>query len=157
MRTLVLGLGNPIVRDDALGLVVAEQVAQQVDVDLHSGAIAGLALLDCVAGYDSVIMVDASNAGLDAPGTVRRTDLSVPTTGPAPRSRHDWTIPDVLVFGKQAGLALPSKIVVYTMEAGDMSDFGEGLSPQIEAAIPGMVRRILCEQFSTPLGEPMVQ
>ncbi len=157
MRTLVLGLGNSIVRDDGLGLVVAEQLAQQVGVDLCSGRVAGLALLDCVAGYDSVIMVDATLTGVDAPGTIRSTDLSIPTARPAPRSRHGWTIPDVLVFGRHAGVDLPSKIVVYTMEAGDMSDFGEGLSPQIEAAIPGMVRRIVGEQFSEPQRDPMAQ
>ncbi|MBW2458678.1 MAG: hypothetical protein JRI68_29540, partial [Deltaproteobacteria bacterium] len=60
MKTLVLGLGNRIVRDDALGPMVVDQLAQAVPVEVRSGPIAGLALLDCVTGYERVIVIDAT-------------------------------------------------------------------------------------------------
>jgi Ni,Fe-hydrogenase maturation factor len=53
----------------------------------------------------------------------------------------------VLELGKRAGCHVPSAVVVYTMEAADISDFGEGLTPEVQAAIPTMVRRIMLEQF----------
>ena len=154
MKTLILGLGNPIVRDDALGLIVAERVAQEVEVDVLRGSLSGLRLLDSVTGYDRVIIVDATQTGEDRPGTVHRHELAALATGTVLPTPHRWGIAEALAFGRQAGMEVPSQVVVYTMEAGDLSDFGEGLSPQVEAAIAGMVQRIVGEQFRQPPADP---
>jgi len=158
MKTLVLGLGKSIVRDDGLGPVVADRLARQVSVEVRTGPITGLQLLDCMTGYDKVIVVDATQSGDDRPGTIRCRELvsaglAAKRTSPLPQSRHGWGIADLLALGSQAGLAVPRQVVVYTMEAGDLSDFGEGLTPAVAAAIPRMVRRIRGDQFSGPPGE----
>ena len=59
---LLLGLGNPILKDDRVGIEVARRVAEQVkkeNVKFMEASAGGLALLDAVCGYDKVILVDA--------------------------------------------------------------------------------------------------
>ena len=60
MRTLILGLGNPILSDDGVGLSVAKRLeGQWSGVDVATTAVVGLGLLDLVKGYDKVFLIDA--------------------------------------------------------------------------------------------------
>ncbi|MGB2852819.1 MAG: hydrogenase maturation protease, partial [Dehalococcoidia bacterium] len=62
MKTLVLGLGNPILSDDAVGLRVVEELEGRVDqqeVKLVETTVAGLGLLDFLTGHDRAIIIDS--------------------------------------------------------------------------------------------------
>ncbi|MBI4703088.1 MAG: hydrogenase maturation protease [Deltaproteobacteria bacterium] len=151
-RSLVVGLGNPLRRDDALGLAVAAELAQRTGADVVGGPLCGLALLDHMAGYDRLIVVDSVRTGADAPGTVRRIDLGEAAPAEPGSGRHGLGIAAALQLGRTAGVAVPGRAVVYTMEAADLSGWGEGLSEPVARAVPDMVRRILCEQFRGQAG-----
>ena len=59
---MVLGLGNPILSDDGVGIYVVRAVAAQCqldDVTFTEASVGGLRLLDVIAGYERVIVVDA--------------------------------------------------------------------------------------------------
>jgi len=59
-KTLILGLGNPILSDDGIGLVVAERLKGRVGgVDVISTPLTGLHLLDLMVGYDALFLIDA--------------------------------------------------------------------------------------------------
>lgn len=149
---VVVGLGNPLRRDDALGIAVAREVAARTGARTAGGPLRNLELLDQVAGVDRLIVVDATWTGVDAPGTVRRFDLD-DQAGVEPRhGRHGLGIADALALGRRIGIAVPARTVAYTMEAVELSSWGEGLSEPVARALPGMVERILDEQFgpSTP-------
>ena len=62
MRTLVLGLGNPILSDDSVGFRVAQLLRSQLDqreVTVLETGVAGLNLLDLLVGYDKAVIIDA--------------------------------------------------------------------------------------------------
>lgn len=66
MKTLVLGLGNPTLTDDAVGLAVAREVRKTVDnehVAVREASVGGLSLLHLAEGYDRVIIIDAFENG----------------------------------------------------------------------------------------------
>jgi hydrogenase maturation protease len=153
VRRLILGIGNPIRGDDALGIVVAERLRPHVDADVSSGCVAGLGVLDEITGYDEVIVIDAIHTGRDAPGTVRRRELH---EGPVRASggAHEVGFPTVLAVGRRAGYALPERMVAYTMEAADLGRVGEELSAPVRAAVDGMVQRVLRDHFSPQAPEP---
>ncbi|OQX52354.1 MAG: hypothetical protein B5M53_08815 [Candidatus Cloacimonas sp. 4484_209] len=62
-RTLILGLGNPILSDDAVGIRTVEKIEKLVGkkdgIDYVKDSVAGLRILDIINGYDKLIIVDA--------------------------------------------------------------------------------------------------
>ncbi len=146
MKTLVLGLGNPILRDDGVGLRVAQALrlvlANLPGVEIDENTWGGLRLMERLVGYDRVIVVDAMCTGAPA-GTVR---LLSPDEVPTRRSAspHDTSLPVALELGRRVGLSLPESadITLVGIEALDVDNFGEDLSPEVEAAIPVAVQTI---------------
>ena len=146
-RTLVIGLGNPLVRDDSVGLRVAAEVKQvlgeRADIEVDEEHRGGLRLMERMVGYDRVIVIDAIQTGAP-PGTIHRLTLqSLPTQRSA--SAHDVNLPTALAVGRQAGLALPAdeQVLLVGIEAEDILTFAEECTPAVRTAIPEAVRLVL--------------
>ena len=147
MKILVLGLGNPVVSDDSVGLRVAEKLkpllADRAGVEVAEDYWGGLRLMERMIGFDRAIIIDAMQSG-DPPGTVRRlTPDSIATQHSA--SAHDVNLPTALEFGRQAGMSLPKNehILLVGIEAEDILTFGERCTPAVEAAIPLAVEEVM--------------
>ncbi len=158
MKTLIIGLGNPLVTDDAVGLrVVAElksRLADRPGVEVDEDYWGGLRLMERMVGYDRVIVVDAILTGAE-PGTIRHlTPNSIPTQRSA--SAHDMNLPTALAFGRQAGVALPDdeNILLVGIEVEDVINFGEECTPAVRAAVPRAVQDVLHSLDSWPTAEP---
>jgi hydrogenase maturation protease len=132
----VLCLGNALRRDDAVAL----RIADLLDADPPPGAavrrtaVSGLYLLDELEGFDRVVVVDAVRTGRHAPGTVLSfplEDLRAPG-GPSP---HAIGLPSVLARARAAGAPVPSRFHVVAVEVLDMETVGEGLTPEVAAAV----------------------
>ena len=134
-------------RDDAVGVMAAELIGRQVDADVITGMARGLTLLDCLAGYDRAIIVDATRSGTDAPGTVRRADVDACRTSAPWGGAHEMDAAALLDWAHRTGWTLPEHIAVYTVEAADMSSVGQQLSPAVRDALDPLVQRVLQEQF----------
>jgi len=75
MKTLILGLGNPILSDDGAGIRVAQEVGKQLNdpqVTVAETSAAGLSLLDSIVGYDKVIIIDAIQTKKGRAGQIYR-------------------------------------------------------------------------------------
>ena len=60
MKTLILGMGNPILSDDGVGLLAAEKLRDRIpETDVASSAMIGLSLFDLIIGYDTLFIIDA--------------------------------------------------------------------------------------------------
>ncbi|MBN2474646.1 MAG: hydrogenase maturation protease [Pirellulales bacterium] len=147
MKTLVLGLGNPIVTDDSVGLRVAAELKPLLtgrpEIEIGEDYWGGLRLMERLVGYDRAIVVDAICTGAK-PGTIHRlTPDAVPTQRSA--SAHDVNLPTALEFGRRAGVHLPANedILLVGIEAEDILSFGETCTPAVEAAIPRAVHTVL--------------
>jgi hydrogenase maturation protease len=151
LNTLVLGLGNPLLTDDGVGILVVQGAAaarcQRDDVTFAEASVGGLRLLDCLAGYERVIIVDAIQTRAGRPGDVHRlhpNDLPATTHS---GSTHTLSLPDVLALGRGLGLALPEDraIAIVAIEVEDALTFGEACTPAVAAAIPRAVEAVLAE------------
>lgn len=89
-RILVLGLGNDILTDDAVGLLVARAVAERLrdrpQIAVRETTEMGLALLDEIADFDALILVDAVQTGRVP--QVTSTSATSPTCRRSPRRRR---------------------------------------------------------------------
>lgn len=145
--TLVLGMGNPILSDDGVGLVVAERLQQQdlpEGVEVRLSEVAGLRLLELLRGYDKVVVVDALRSGR-RPGDVVRVDAAEFAGGHRYGSAHSISLPTALELGHALGYAMPEEVVVYAIEAHDIETFGEQLSPPVAAAAEKALRLVRAE------------
>jgi hydrogenase maturation protease len=147
MKTLILGLGNPLVSDDSVGLRVAEELkarlAGRPDVEVSEDYWGGLRLMERLIGFDRAIVVDAIRTGAP-PGTIHLlTADGIPTQRSA--SAHDVNLSTALEFGRRAGARLPEDrhIRIVAVEAEDVLNFSEQLTPAVEAAVPRAVEAVL--------------
>ena len=147
MKTIVLGLGNPLISDDSIGLrVVAElrrQLAERADIEVSEDYWGGLRLMERMVGFDRAVVIDAICTGAP-PGTIHRLrPADLPTQKSA--SAHDVNLPTALAFGRQAGVHLPPDewIHLVGIEAVDILTFSEQLTPAVETAIPRAVELVL--------------
>jgi len=146
MKTLIIGLGNPLLKDDSVGLrviqILKESIGELPDVELMEDYWGGLRLMEQMVGYERAIIVDAICTGAPA-GTIH---ILSPDDIPTQRSAsvHDVNLPTALEFGRQAGAQLPSSenILLIGIEAADVQTFEESLSPEVEAALPEAVNQI---------------
>jgi hydrogenase maturation protease len=148
-RTLVLGLGNPILTDDAIGLLAVREAerlwAGAGGVVFREASIAGFDLLELLAGFDAAIIVDAIKIGRGAPGTIY--DLAPGDLASSSRlvAAHEIGLGTALALGEQLGAAMPKDVVILAVEIEDDLTLGERPTPAIEAAIPAVAARILEE------------
>ena len=134
-RTLVVGLGNPILGDDGVGWRIAVERA----------ALGGLALMERLIGYDRVLIADAVHTRSAPVGAVRQTlleELEDPSAGHT-TSGHDTSLVTALGTGRAIGAVLPERVVVVTVEVPARFEFSESLSPAVAEAVAPATRMIL--------------
>lgn len=156
MRTVVLGVGNPTLTDDGVGLRVADQFAAQLaarvdpltmadlgPVDVTCLCAGGLRLMEAMAGYDRAIVVDALVGGALPPGTIQELEEGDLSATHNLASVHDLSLPYALDLGRATGVDLPEEIRVFGVRAADVTTFSEVLSTQVAAAVPVLVDHLL--------------
>jgi hydrogenase maturation protease len=148
MKTLVLGLGNPILSDDGVGIRVAHEIGEklnnpQVTIAETSGA--GLRLLDSITGYDKVIIIDAVQTERGQAGQIYRMGPQDFSFAKHFSSPHQINLATALELGKMLDLAMPQKISIFAVEAKDITTFSEKCTPEVEQAIPEVVKMVLEE------------
>ncbi|MDP2168711.1 MAG: hydrogenase maturation protease [Thermodesulfovibrionales bacterium] len=148
MKTVIIGLGNPVLGDDRVGIEVArllrERLGDDENVTVKEQYAGGIRLLDELAGFERAIIVDSIVTGGKA-GTVYRLGVSdLPGTRNT-ISTHDTNFRDALSLGEMIGLALPGFVTVFGIEAGNVETFSEDLTPEVKEAVPGAVELVLKE------------
>lgn len=143
MRTLILGLGNPILSDDAVGLLVARSLFDRIggeDVDLIEAAVSGLQTLQILSRYDRAVIIDSIQDEARA-GQVRRLEVDELRTSPL-HSSHGVGLGEAISLAHKLGLRLPDPILVYAIAVVDPYAFGDRLTPELERALPSLVEQI---------------
>ena len=150
-RLRVIGLGNSIVTDDAVGLHVAQAVRERLrrhplghcEVDVVEAEVGGFALLELMAGFDGAVIVDALDVVDRRPGDVVLLDSPAHGTSLRLCSPHEINLPAALEVGLQLGYQLPEQVEIVAIQGEEMRTFGERLTPAVAAAVPRAVDEVL--------------
>ena len=149
MQTIrIIGLGNGMRGDDAVGLLVARRLRQETGglVDVIEAEMAGVDLVELMKGANVVFLIDAARSG-QAPGTIHRLDGSAGSISAPifPRSSHAIGTADALELARAMGV-LPTTVIVYGVEV-ENTEVGRPLSPAVARALEQVVGRIVqdCE------------
>jgi hydrogenase maturation protease len=168
MKTLIIGLGNPILGDDGVGWVVAEQIRTALanhmpsalppsragggaggegNIEVDTASLGGLSLMERLTGSECVILIDSIFTGKKPVGTVSQFtlgDLPDLSAGHS-ASAHDTSLRNALNVGRSMHIELPEdgNVIIIAIEAENVYDFGQELSPAVAQAVPQAVKTIL--------------
>jgi hydrogenase maturation protease len=147
MKTLVLGLGNPILRDDAVGIRIAQELKRETSAqDVIGTSEAGLALLDYAVGYDKLVIIDSIMTEKGKPGELYKLELEDLKPGVSFSSSHGVDIATAFTLGEKLGYPMPRQVTIYAVEIRDNTTLGEECTQEVEERIPFIVRQIAEEE-----------
>lgn len=145
-KVLLLGLGNDILTDDAVGLKIVRQVRDCLAgceiVDVCETSEMGLSLLDYIVGYRDLVLVDAVRTGKAPPGflhEIEGDDLkALPTLSP-----HFLGVGEMLALGRELRMAVPKRVKILAVEVQDPFTMGTQMTPALQGAMPALIERVL--------------
>ncbi len=147
-RILILGIGNTLLSDDGAGICVAAKLKDRVnrpDITVLETATAGIGLLDILAGYEKAVIIDAIQTTGGKPGQIYRLTPEAFDSAQHITSPHGIDFSTALELGNKLGLPLPQEIIIYAIEAADVSTFAEELTAPVRKAVSTCVNMILQE------------
>ena len=108
-------------------------------------------------GYDHVILIDSYLSPGGKPGDFRRLtldDLRSVTPTEHSFSPHDASLTVAYDMGLRMGLPLPETVSIYAIEATNVTDFSEQLTPEVEQAVERVTEAVLDELAETAARAP---
>ena len=147
MKLALLGVGNILLKDEGIGVRVVQELEKQYSfppcVKLIDGGTAGHHLINIVADFDVLIVIDAVQGG-ETPGTIYRFSLDdIAFDINTHFSIHQV---DVLEALSQVKLVkTDQKVTFIGIEPQDISPWGMELSPVIAEKIPKLITLVLEE------------
>ena len=147
-KTLVVGVGNPILSDDGVGIHIVRRLREMgiPGVDVEELPASGLELLDMVLGYDRVIIIDAIVTEEGNPGQfyiLEESDFERTVHGASP---HGINIATALALGRRlASDKMPAEIRFIAIEAEDIVNVSETMTPAVAAAVQLVVDKVVAD------------
>lgn len=143
--TVVLGLGNPLMSDDGLGLAVLERLNTEwafwPSVDLIDGGTWGMNLLHIIEQAANVLLIDAINVRGEPGELVTLERHELPMLFQLKLSPHQIDLREVLALAEWRG-RLPARTCAIGAQP-DRVELGTELSPLLAARIDDVVDRVV--------------
>ena len=150
---LILGVGNLLLSDEAVGVRIAEQLLKRNDipsyVEIIDGGTAGHDLIDLIEKREKIIIIDAVDGGCEAGSIYRFTPQEI-KNNPVYHmtSLHQLGILEILAFSQLFGHP-PKETVIFGVQPQSI-ELKIGLSPLVETKIPQVVDLVIKEWQKYP-------
>jgi len=147
VSTRILCLGNELVHDDGVGIRIGhilQALPLPPDVQVELRPQLGFDLLDVVAAAEHIILVDAMSTGRP-PGTcVTMAGEAIERYSAGASLSHTMSIAELMALARKLAPERPAaKLHFVGVEGVAFTEFGSGLSPAVEAAVPEAVEAVL--------------
>ncbi len=149
---LVLGLGNEILKDDAVGILVAERLygCFPDKVEIRSTSLFGLSLLDELVGREKVLIIDSYLPEDATAADFREITLDSlgQTSAPCP---HFVGLAEIREVMRSLDLGFPHTVHILGIPVTDPLTFSNEMSAEVAARVDEAVersRRIVHEWLS---------
>ncbi len=147
VKTVIIGLGNPILSDDGVGIFAAREIKKvlpsNIQVDVKEASLAGFNLLDLMLGYQEAIIIDSIQTKDGQVGDIYEFSPDALKETVRLASIHDLNLPTSLELGKRLQMPVPEKVLIYAVEVEDNTTFYEGCCAKVSASIPAIVQRVV--------------
>lgn len=147
ISVLVLGIGNLVMSDDGVGVMVAHRLQQGYrfddNVEIVDGGTLGLDLLPMLENITNLIMIDAVETGKKAGTCVRLCGQELPIALQTKISPHQMGLKDLLAVSELMGHS-PKEMVLIGVQPGSIK-MEIGLTAEVEAQLETLVSNVLDE------------
>jgi len=144
-ETVVIGVGNPLMGDDGLGIAALERLRNGWRIEPHlellDGGTWGLNLLPHVEAARCVLFIDAIDADLE-PGTLVELEREdIPRFLARKLSPHQIDVKEVLALAELRG-TLPEKLVAVGLQPATV-ELRASLSPELASRLDDLVESVI--------------
>ena len=147
MDTLILGIGNPILTDDGVGIKIAQKLKEEkAELEVTETSEAGIALLDLIVGYNKLIIIDSIKTEEREPGGLYKLELEDLKPAKDCSSSHGIGIATAFELGQKMGYNMPKFVSIYAVEIKDNLTFSEKCTEEVEQRIPLIAKQIIAEE-----------
>ena len=147
MAILVLGIGNSLMNDDALGVIAIEELQARytfpAGVTVVDGGTLGLDLLPMLEGVRKLLIIDAIDMGAVPGALFRLQGEEVPRAFTSKLSVHQMGVQDLLAVAELQG-HVPEELVVWGVQPGSIK-MEMRLSPAVAEALPALLEGVTKE------------
>ena len=146
MSTLVLGVGNPILTDDGIGIKIAQKLKEEKPyLEVIETSEAAMAILDLIAmaDCDKLIVIDSIKTEQGRLGELYKFEVEDLKPANDFSSSHGVDIATVFELGRRAGYSVPKHISIYAIEIQDNTTFGEECTHKIREKVSFIARQII--------------
>jgi hydrogenase maturation protease len=144
-RITVMGIGNPLVKDEGVGIRVIETMMNTLafpeNVTLVDAGTMGMGILNLFQDCDYLLVIDAVDGTGEVPGTVVRMTPEDMAPNTIKHSLHDMRLVDVLDAAMLMGTR--PEVDCVGIQILDMDGIAIGLTPDVEDAVPRAVQAAL--------------
>jgi len=146
--TVVLGLGNPLMADEGIGVHLIERLAAMAgtcpDVDFIDAGTGGMSVLHLIEGRRKAVFIDCAFMD-EAAGTLRRfmPDEVRSRKVLAHQSLHDADLLNILSLAEQLGQC-PEEVVIFGIQP-EAVEMRQGLSASLSEQTEAYLAQILAE------------
>ncbi|MFH1311689.1 MAG: hydrogenase maturation protease [Candidatus Eisenbacteria bacterium] len=146
---ILIGLGNPIMSDDGIGLLVSGKVQDLIpDCDLELAPAGGFEVVDRMLGHRKAVIIDSMVTGKYPPGTVVRIDTDSHLETLRSGHSHGINFLEAIEVARSCDARLPDEVIVYGVEVEDPFSLGEQVSQTLKDRIDGIAREIADDLLS---------
>ncbi len=147
MRSIIIGLGNPIVGDDAIAIKVMEHIRDTFSPIKNTKiladiSIAGLGIVELIRGYESVILVDSIQTGNNSVGTVIQLKPEEFSLALHTSHYHNIDLFTALEFSNQMYDDVPKDIKIIGIEIINPMEFSDELSLELQNKFEEIVNQV---------------
>jgi hydrogenase maturation protease len=152
LKTLLMGMGNPILSDDAVGVRLARDIGARLAGSpglavMEECSVGGLNILEVVEGYDRVIILDSIRTTGGTPGDWHRFTSAALRETMNLNNIHDVNFATAMELGRRMRTQLPREEDIHTfaVEVLDLVTFSEVMTGPLEAAYPDILEAVFHE------------
>ena len=142
--TVVIGLGNPLMADDGLGIAALERLraaGAPSGVELVDGGTWGMNLLPLIEDARRVLLLDAIDVGA-APGTLVELERDeIPRLFARKLSPHEVDLREVLALAELRG-TLPEETAALGVQPRDV-ELSTELTAEVAAQVDALLERVI--------------
>jgi hydrogenase maturation protease len=145
MRKVIIGLGNPILSDDRVGLFIIdelEKMNKNPDISFVRLSSGGMTIVDASDGFDEAVLVDSIFSGQFPVGSLTiLTPENFAETSHA-SNVHDINFATAMKMGEEMGVKVPKIFRIYAVEVKEVLTFGMEMTKEVADNLPEIISEI---------------
>ncbi len=142
---LILGLGNEILCDDAIGIKLIDDLKNRIDttgIDFNKMCVGGLEIVELIKDYDLIIVIDSMRSTFGVPGELYCFEPESFKETLHLTSLHDISFLSALKLVNKIYSHTPHKLAILAIEIIEDQYFSEQFTPEIENKYPGILIQV---------------